>query len=129
MRILWFTFDPIVTWFAANGWIVALAAALFSAGALLLFLRLKRSKPAWNDASVDWLIDAFGGLENCLSAACEGNRLRVSLKDLAKADLEVIKQKGGQGLFVAGNTVKLTMTPPPVQFVKRVEEGKGGIRT
>jgi len=129
MRILWFTFDPIVTWFAANGWIVALAAALLSAGALLLFLRLKRPKPVWNDASVDWLIEAFGGLENCLSAACEGNRLRVALKDLAKADLEVIKQKGGQGLFVAGNTVKLTMTPPPVLFVKRVEERKGGIRT
>jgi phosphotransferase system IIB component len=129
MRFLWFTFDPIITWFAANGWIVALAAALLFAGALFLFLRLKRRKPAWDDPSVDWLIEAFGGLENCHSAACEGNRLRVGLKDLSKANLDIIQEKGGRGLFVAGTTVKLTMTPPPLGFVNRVEDVNGGVRS
>lgn len=127
MRNLWFTIDPIVTWFAAYGWIVILVAALLAAAAVFLIVRLKRRKPAWDDQSVDWLVEAFGGLDNCLSAACEGSRLRVLLKDLTKANLELIKEKGGQGLFVAGNTVKLTMTPPPLLFVKRVEARKGGV--
>lgn len=128
MRNLWFTFDPIVTWFAQFGWIVIVLAAMIFAVALAVFFALRKKQPAWTDESVDWLIEAFGGLDNCLTAAMEGSRLRVGLKDVSKADLETIRQKGGQGLFVAGNTVKLTMTPSPDSFVKRVQEARGGNR-
>jgi phosphotransferase system IIB component len=128
MRILWFTFDPIVTWFAQFGWIVIVLAAMIFAVALAIFFALRKKRPVWTDESVDWLIAAFGGIDNCLFAALEGARLRVGLKDVSKADLETIRQKGGQGLFVAGNTVKLTMTPSPESFVKRIVEARGGNR-
>jgi phosphotransferase system IIB component len=128
MRILWFVFEPILTWFAQYGWIVIVLAVILLALSILVCFRLRNKRPAWNDESVDWLLEAFGGLDNCLTAALEGSRLRVGLKDVSKADLETIRQKGGLGLFVAGNTVKLTMKPLPETFVKRIEEAKGGKR-
>jgi phosphotransferase system IIB component len=128
MRILWFVFEPILTWFAQYGWIVIVSAVILLALSIVVCFRLRKKRHAWNDESVDWLLEAFGGLDNCLTAALEGSRLRVGLKDVSKADLETIRQKGGLGLFVAGNTVKLTMKPLPESFVKRIEEARGGNR-
>lgn len=128
MRFLWFTVEPLLTWFSEYGWILILAAAVLFGAALAFLLRCKAiaksasQRPETSDA----LFLALGGLENCLSASAEGSRVRVALKDLSKADLEELRRLGGLGLFVSGNTVKWTMSPIPQGFVDAVNQAKGG---
>ncbi len=52
------------------------------------------------------LMNAYGGKENIREVFVDNGRLKITVEDLDKTDLEKLKSISTSGVFVTGNTIK-----------------------
>lgn len=65
-----------------------------------------KSRIRVNDALIETVLQAFGGEENIMDVSYEHSRLKVTLHDVKKIDVEAIKAFGATGVFIAGNKLQ-----------------------
>lgn len=91
--------------------IIVASAAVVALIAILLFFILKNRKNnkkiVIDDAYIDELIKAFGGINNISDVSTEnGGRVAIKVKDLDMLNVEDIKGLATSGVFITGYTVK-----------------------
>jgi len=108
-------------------WIPALVlGVLLGFGVVIILIRRKPKTPLLSNEGVDRLAALFGGFANIVKAELDGQRLKVLVKSVAVANLEGLRAMGGQGLFVTGNQIKMTMASTPQAFVDAVKQESEG---
>jgi phosphotransferase system IIB component len=116
--------DVLSTFIERFWWIPALLLGVLLGFIIYFIVKRKQAKQpaALSTEGVDRLVALFGGFKNLLKAELDGQRLKVVVKAVAAADLEGLRAMGGQGLFVSGNQIKLTMASTPQAFVDVVNK-------
>lgn len=116
--------DVLSTFIERFWWIPALLLGVLLGFVIYFIIKRKQAKApaALSTEGVDRLVALYGGYKNILKAELDGQRLKVVVKTVAAADLEGLRAMGGQGLFVTGNQIKLTMASTPQAFVDAVKK-------
>ena len=64
----------------------------------------------------EWILKGLGGLENIMDVNNCATRLRVSLKDGAKVDKNMLAASGASGVFAKGNNIQVIYGPRVVNL-------------
>jgi len=62
-----------------------------------------------DDAFIDQLVDALGGIENITQATSEVSRVKITLKSATEIDTPKIEALNLSGIFVTGENVQITL--------------------
>ena len=77
---------------------------------VVILIIIIKGKKKWHvkvdEEFIQNLIVNLGGKENINNVEVEQARLKISLKDVTKANLNAIKEVAEKGVFVTGNNVK-----------------------
>lgn len=75
---------------------------------ILAIRKAKKKRPHINidESYINELINKFGSYDNIVEIGVDGNKLKVSVKNLKVVDLDGIKQMASSGVFVSGNNIK-----------------------
>ena len=86
--------------------LIGLGALLFIF--LIIFVLLKKKKPKLkiDNEFINELILNYGGIENITSTQVDNGRLKITVSDLNKVDLNRVKALSNGGVFVTGNIIK-----------------------
>lgn len=115
-----------------GGSIVALVVVVL----LWVLTKKKKKKPTAktytiDDAFIAKLLLALGSKENIDDIEVDHQRLKVTVKEVRKVELEVIKNLGAMGVIVAGRSVKALFKHESeelkraiMQHIKGVHNGK-----
>ena len=78
------------------------------------------------DAELDFnkLVEALGGKDNILSTEINMSRFKVQLKDISKANKEMIQKLGAKGIVEIDNQLKIILGPESKQLKKYIDEIK-----
>jgi phosphotransferase system IIB component len=109
------------SWLKQNYWWLLLVLLVIVALAIKLLTGSKKVKTVdMADELITEIIDYFGGTSNLKSASKDGSRLRITVVDVKKCQLEEIKNLGATGVFVTGNQVKLMFPFPVEKLVEKI---------
>lgn len=92
-----------------NLYLIIIPIAVIAALAIVLIffvLKGKKKKIKVNKEFIDSLVLALGGIDNLTGVGVENSRLKLTVNDLNKVDLNKIKEFSDKGVFVTGNTIK-----------------------
>lgn len=78
------------------------------------------------DAELDFnkLVEALGGKDNILSTEINMSRFKVQLKDISKANKDMIQKLGAKGIVEIDNQLKIILGPESKQLKKYIDEIK-----
>jgi glucose-like phosphotransferase system IIB component len=78
------------------------------------------------DAELDFnkLVEALGGKDNILSTEINMSRFKVQLKDVSKANKDMIQKLGAKGIVEIDNQLKIILGPESKQLKKYIDEIK-----
>lgn len=95
-------------------------------GIVLLIILLAVLKASKKDASIDLnkLVEYLGGKDNIISTETDMSRFKVELKDVTKANKEVIQKLGARGIVEIDNQLKIILGPDSKQLKKYIDELK-----
>lgn len=112
-----------------------LLVSLIGGGVLLIILILiivlikhkssKKPKLKIDEAYVGELIELLGTKDNITKIDVDGNKLKVSVQDLSKCNLEGIKNKAQSGVFVTDNNIKTLFMYDSEALRKEINKYKG----
>lgn len=90
---------------------------------VILLAILKANK---KDANLDFnkLVDALGGKENIVDTEIMLSRFKVTLKDVTKANKDVIQKLGAKGIVEIDNQLKIILGPESKQLKKYIDDLK-----
>ena len=95
-------------------------------GIVLLIILLAVLKASKKDASIDLnkLVEYLGGKDNIISTETDMSRFKVELKDVTKANKEVIQKLVSRGIVEIYNQLKIILGPDSKQLKKYIDELK-----
>ena len=109
-------------------WVIILVAAISFAilVGLIIFFSLKNKKGKQpriklNDEFITNLINLLGEKDNIGDVNVDNGRLKITVNDLDKANLEGIKQIATSGVFVTGSTIKTLFRLDSLTIKKEIE--------
>ena len=92
---------------------------------LVIFLITKKKKgkkePKIDDVFMDFIILNYGGIENITNVEVENSRLKITVDDLNKDNLDNLKTQAESGIFVTGNTIKTLYSLSSLKIQKALE--------
>ena len=94
--------------------------------AVILIILLAVLKANKKDANIDLnkLVEYLGGKDNIISTESKLSRFIVTLKDITKADKELISKLGAKGIVEINNQLKIILGPESKQLKKYIDELK-----
>lgn len=96
---------------------------------LLIFKKKKKKIKHINidEEYINNLIEKFGNYDNIDTINVDGNKLKVSVKNLKLCDLEGIKKMSSSGVFVTGNNIKSLFKYDAKDLKNELENYKKGL--
>ena len=93
---------------------------------VLIIVLLAILKATRKDAGIDFnrLVELLGGKDNIISTETNMSRLKVTLKDVSKANKEGIQKLGAKGIVEIDNTLKIILGAESKQLKKYIDELK-----
>jgi len=88
---------------------------------VLLKKKKKGSRITINDEFINNLISLLGEKDNISNVAVDNGRLKISVNDLDKVNLEGIKSIATSGVFVTGNIIKTLFRLDSTTIKKEIE--------
>ena len=76
------------------------------------------------DMELNKLVQYLGGKDNILDTEVNMSRLKVTLKDVTKADKNAIEKLGAKGIVEIDNQLKIIFGPDAVKLKKYISEMK-----
>lgn len=108
-------------------WVVcALGSALLGFLVAFVFVRKKPKIRPVSDETINGLIRCLGGIENIKSAVLDGARIKFSVVDVDRCDLNEIRNLGAVSVFVSGNAVKFMHTNNADHLIEHINQLKKG---
>lgn len=86
--------------------ILIIVVAAVIALAIVLTKKKKNKKISVDDEFIDTLVFNYGGLDNLVSVDIENARVKITVEDIDKVNLDELKKQTESGVFVTGYTVK-----------------------
>lgn len=101
-------------------------AALILVVLLIFILKRKKKTPKIliDQNYVENLINLLGKKDNINTIEVDGNKLKVDVIDLNKADLNGIKEIASSGVFVTGNVIKTLFMYDSKQLKEEIKKYK-----
>ncbi len=95
-------------------------------GIILVIILLAILKANKKDAKIDFnrLVEALGGKDNIIDTETNLSRFKVTLKDVTKANKEVIQKLGAKGIVEIDNQLKIILGPNSSQIKKYIDDLK-----
>jgi phosphotransferase system IIB component len=113
------------SWFTRNYWWLLLIVIAILAVLIVFFSKPKKVDDNEIDEEfVEKVITGFGGLDNLVSVSKDGSRLKFTVADVEKCQLENIKALGAAGVFVSGKQIKFLFPFPSDALLERINSKK-----
>ena len=90
---------------------------------LISLVIVKLNKKNFN-VELNKLVQFLGGKDNILDTEINMSRLKVTLKDVTKADKNAIEKLGAKGIVEIDNQLKIIFGPDAVKLKKYISEMK-----
>ncbi|MCF7923801.1 MAG: PTS transporter subunit EIIB [Candidatus Izimaplasma sp.] len=121
--------NDIFTWLKYNFWWLLILIVLIIV--LIMLIRLTKasketSKKPLEDEKINAFIDCYGGIENINKIELDGSRLKVSIKNIDKVNINEFKALGATGIFISGNNIKMVLPYDMDKLVKKINDDKYG---
>ena len=95
-------------------------------GIIMIIVLIAVIRATKKDAGLDFnkLVEALGGKENIVSTEINMSRFKVTLKDVSKANKEMIQKLGAKGIVEIDNQLKIILGSESKQLKKYIDEIK-----
>ena len=107
----------------------ALLCVVLTGLSVIVFLVLKKKHPkirTISDELIDDLLKHLGGIDNIAAATQDGARLKFTIVDVDRCQLDQIRNLGAVGIFVSGNQVKFMLPSNAERLIHHINELKKG---
>lgn len=100
------------SWLQTYFWVLIIVAVVLVA---VIVYFIYHRKPKQNvqvlleDEKIDEFIECYGTMKNINNAELDGRRLKLTLKDIKKVNLERFNTLGATGIFITGNQIKMVL--------------------
>lgn len=122
-RMLWVSNEPWILW------VLWVSIGVFLIGGLILFFVLRKqrrqiiNKPL-DEEIITGFICNLGGIANIRLASQDGARLKFTVIDIDKCNLEAIRNLGAMGFFVSENIIKMMVPINADCLIERINQNK-----
>ncbi|MDD3842392.1 MAG: hypothetical protein WC088_04145 [Candidatus Izemoplasmatales bacterium] len=122
-RMLWVSNEPWILW------VLWVSIGVFLIGGLILFFVLRKqrrqiiNKPL-DEEIITGFICNLGGIANIQLASQDGARLKFTVIDIDKCNLEAIRNLGAMGIFVSENIIKMMVPINADCLIARINQNK-----
>ncbi len=95
-------------------------------GIILIIILLAVLKANSKDAELDLnkLVESLGGKDNIIDTEVSLSRFKVTLKDVTKANKDMIQKLGAKGIVEIDNQLKIILGPESKQLKKYINDLK-----
>jgi phosphotransferase system IIB component len=121
--MLWVSNEPWILW------VLWVSIGVFLIGGLILFFVLRKqrrqiiNKPL-DEEIITGFICNLGGIANIQLASQDGARLKFTVIDIDKCNLEAIRNLGAMGIFVSENIIKMMVPINADCLIARINQNK-----
>jgi len=121
--MLWVSNEPWILW------VLWVSIGVFLIGGLILFFVLRKqrrqiiNKPL-DEEIITGFICNLGGIANIQLASQDGARLKFTVIDIDKCNLQAIRNLGAMGIFVSENIIKMMVPINADCLIARINQNK-----
>ena len=91
---------------------------------LIVLLAILKANKKEAKISFNKLVELLGGKDNIIDTEINLSRIKVTLKDVTKANKEGIQKLGAKGIVEIDNQLKIILGPQSRQLKKYIDELK-----